>query len=632
MSLNDGTGTPERPERKTIANRRSTKLISLENADSPPQRFSPICQDVQTQGERNPQSFDVAHFDSTDEHGECRPHREEEELSNDNITISYKDLNIPQTKKLLSAYSIETTPINNDFKSEEKDNSDSSLILKYDGSNIDTTGEKARLLSVRKLEDSEGPSVHPLEGNSDSSSTLPEAADDMDIFLPKRYVLAIMMFMGFVNMYAIRVNLNVAIGAMVNNHTVVQGGVAILVPPEFDWSSKLQGVVLGSFYYGYMVLQIPGGYFAMKFGGTRIFGGAVLLASIFTLFTPVATRYNVWTLVILRVAEGLVLGVMLPCNHQIWSLWAPLPERTTLVTIALAGMNVGTVVTMPLTGLLTKYGFDGGWASVFYCFGLFGIIWYILWMLMIHASPSSHPTISEKERKYIYRNTTPRKSTDVPWRAIFSSRPVYAVIIGNVANDWGLYMILICLPLFLMDIMKFNVQTMGFIASLPFLLKAIFGPVGGVIADLLRHKYMTTINVRRIFYVIGAMTAAIMIVIAGYSNTPFVAVFSMCVGVAFSGLLHSAYEVNVLDIAPGLSGIVMGISNTAGTTTGFLSPLMVGYMTENKLRSEWNTVFWITFIVYAVGTLLYCLLCSGDAQYWSVDDDEDNEVELSRTR
>jgi len=51
-----------------------------------------------------------------------------------------------------------------------------------------------------------------------------------------------------------------------------------------------------------------------------------------------------------------------------------------------------------------------------------------------------------------------------------------------------------------------------------------------------------------------------------------------------SGLLHSGYEVNVLDIAPGLSGIVMGITNTAGTTTGFLSPLFVGYMTENKVR------------------------------------------------
>ena len=82
------------------------------------------------------------------------------------------------------------------------------------------------------------------------------------------------------------------------------------------------------------------------------------------------------------------------------------------------------------------------------------------------------------------------------------------------------------------------------------------------------------------------MTAAVMIVVAGYSHTPFVAVMSMCVGVAMSGLLHSGYEVNILDIAPGLAGIVMGISNTAGTTTGFLSPLLVGYMTENKVRIE----------------------------------------------
>jgi len=87
-----------------------------------------------------------------------------------------------------------------------------------------------------------------------------------------------------------------------------------------------------------------------------------------------------------------------------------------------------------------------------------------------------------------------------------------------------------------------------------------------------------------LFSVLGAVSAAILIVITGYSHSPTIAVVSMCLGVAMSGLLHSGYEVNVLDIAPGLSGIVMGITNTAGTTTGFLSPLFVGYMTENKVR------------------------------------------------
>ena len=33
------------------------------------------------------------------------------------------------------------------------------------------------------------------------------------------------------------------------------------------------------------------------------------------------------------------------------------------------GCPVGTILSMPLSGIMSKYGFDGGWASVFYCFG-----------------------------------------------------------------------------------------------------------------------------------------------------------------------------------------------------------------------------------------------------------------------
>ena len=31
-------------------------------------------------------------------------------------------------------------------------------------------------------------------------------------------------------------------------------------------------------------------------------------------------------------------GVLFPCNHAIWSKWAPSMERTTLVTIAVTGI------------------------------------------------------------------------------------------------------------------------------------------------------------------------------------------------------------------------------------------------------------------------------------------------------
>ena len=44
---------------------------------------------------------------------------------------------------------------------------------------------------------------------------------------PKRYVVAIMIFLGICVQYALRVNLSVAIGAMCNNHTIEQNGFTI---------------------------------------------------------------------------------------------------------------------------------------------------------------------------------------------------------------------------------------------------------------------------------------------------------------------------------------------------------------------------------------------------------------------
>lgn len=70
---------------------------------------------------------------------------------------------------------------------------------------------------------------------------------------------------------------------------------------------SLAGVILGAFYYGYMVFQIPGGWLALRVGGARLFGVAVLVASVFTLITPLATRWSPVALIILRILEGLAL-------------------------------------------------------------------------------------------------------------------------------------------------------------------------------------------------------------------------------------------------------------------------------------------------------------------------------------
>lgn len=74
---------------------------------------------------------------------------------------------------------------------------------------------------------------------------------------------------------------------------------------KYKWDAETQGWILGSFFYGYIVTQIPGGYIASRVGGKLLLGLGILGTSVFTLFTPLAADLGVVTLVVLRALEGL---------------------------------------------------------------------------------------------------------------------------------------------------------------------------------------------------------------------------------------------------------------------------------------------------------------------------------------
>ena len=54
-------------------------------------------------------------------------------------------------------------------------------------------------------------------------------------------------------------------------------------------------------------MQIPGGWLGQRFGGTRVFGICLGIASVLTMLTPIAARTSVAALITLRVIEGLAL-------------------------------------------------------------------------------------------------------------------------------------------------------------------------------------------------------------------------------------------------------------------------------------------------------------------------------------
>ncbi|KAM4036484.1 vesicular glutamate transporter 3 [Anomaloglossus baeobatrachus] len=439
--------------------------------------------------------------------------------------------------------------------------------------------------------------------------------------LPKRYIVAIMSGLGFCISFGIRCNLGVAIVEMVNNSTIYVNGKPEIQIAQFNWDPETVGLIHGSFFWGYIVTQIPGGFIANKLAANRVFGAAIFLTSIFNMLIPSAAKVHFGCVICVRVLQGLVEGVTYPACHGMWSKWAPPLERSRLATTSFCGSYAGAVIAMPLAGILVQY---IGWSSVFYIYGIFGMIWYVFWLLHATESPAAHPSISAEERSYIETSigegcslvTTGKFKT--PWKKFFTSMPVYAIIVANFCRSWTFYLLLISQPAYFEEVFGFPISKVGLLSAVPHMVMTIIVPFGGQLADFLRSRQiLSTTTVRKIMNCGGFGMEATLLLVVGYSHTKVVSISFLVLAVGFSGFAISGFNVNHLDIAPRYASILMGISNGVGTLSGMVCPLIVGAMTRHKTREEWQNVFLIAALVHYSGVIFYGIFASGEKQDWA---------------
>jgi MFS family permease len=146
-------------------------------------------------------------------------------------------------------------------------------------------------------------------------------------FIPARVVFVFLGFLGFCLVYAYKVVLSVAIVSMAgHNITANETGLhecnrnatdkKSQIEGEFhDWDDHTQAIILGGFFYGYVLTQIPGGIMAERFGAKWIFGGSILITAILSLLGPVAARTHYILFIVTRIGQGLAEGVVFPCMN-----------------------------------------------------------------------------------------------------------------------------------------------------------------------------------------------------------------------------------------------------------------------------------------------------------------------------
>lgn len=233
--------------------------------------------------------------------------------------------------------------------------------------------------------------------------------------------MTIMASIGMGIVYGLKVALHVTIVAMVNNtavnthdiqkthHSISNSSCAFTdknlnqtahtEDGPFDWSHSAQGLILSSYFWGYLVSQLPGGRMAEVLSAKWVMFSCVAINVVCCLLSPVmATSAGMWGLLVMRVLMGIGGGFSIPANHVMVANWAPPKERSMITSVIYAGASLGTVVFMLLSGVIAG---GIGWEAVFYIEGTLSIIWLILWAVLIADNPETQTMISEEERKYI---------------------------------------------------------------------------------------------------------------------------------------------------------------------------------------------------------------------------------------
>lgn len=192
----------------------------------------------------------------------------------------------------------------------------------------------------------------------------------------------------------------------------------------------------------------------------------ILFSTLLTLITPEVAKLDVNALLFVRVATGLAQGVLTPAIYALLASWIPRSERGVYLALLQVGGNLGAVLTTIFSGYLCKHGFAGGWPSVFYVSGAFGVFVFLLWMYNIYNEPSQHPRISNEELLMIRLNTSAARKgpgSQVPWVAIMTSMPMWAIAVAKFCGAWGNLMLMSKLPSYLKTQLHVSIQNVSMV-------------------------------------------------------------------------------------------------------------------------------------------------------------------------
>ncbi|KAJ8681680.1 hypothetical protein QAD02_017472 [Eretmocerus hayati] len=391
----------------------------------------------------------------------------------------------------------------------------------------------------------------------------------------------------------------------------------------FNWEPHIRGQLLAAYAYGNVPGNLLGGILAMKFGARATVMWTALVAVFVSMVSPVLANIHWLALFGSRVLVGLAGGVVFPSCHTLVAKWSPPDEKSRFVWSLLGG-TFGTVFTYPAVAALAQHvTWEAGW----YLPSLVMFVWLIFWWLLVYDSPGEHPGITDAEKNYIVasQGSTVRADKpalkDTPLKAIFTSIPFLSLVVCHFGNLFLLFFYQNSILLYLTLALGLQITKGGFLAGLPWLARMSFGFFFSWIGDIIKRKQVVSLTTfRKGATVFSHFIPGVFLVMVGYVGKSFMlANVFLFFALGFNGAASIANLSNNQDLSPNYAGLLYGIMNTVGTTSGMIIPPMVEAIAgaHGNTVEQWQTIFWIGAAVCISSMIVFIIGGSAEIQPWN---------------
>jgi MFS family permease len=360
---------------------------------------------------------------------------------------------------------------------------------------------------------------------------------------------------------------------------------------------RMKGEAAGIFFFGYVLMQMPGGYFSTKWSPRKVISLALVCWGICAVACGLAKSFRQFE------AARFLLGVsesgVYPSMVVLLANWFPSAERARANAFWNLCQPIAVVATSLSTGWLLGL---WGWQRTLVLEGMLPFLWLPIWWFGIRDHPREAKWISSGEREFIETTLASERAVLEPaQRASLRQTLLHPTILLMVA----IYFLHNCQAYgcmaFFTDSLKgrgYNSVEYGIFFAIPFAFTAVVMMLVSWHSDKKRERPK---HLAAVYLFCGTSLVISMLL----KHNFWASYIFLCLSIPGpSAALAPLWAIPTETLPRSMAGPVVGFVNALGNVGGFVGPYFTGWLTK-----KFDGSIVVPFSVLGVGMVVGGLLC-----------------------